>query len=165
MSLNRAEMIRAAAACDALGSALRAAIKAAARADFEEQGTAPTYRMPGYTVSTSITHDGIEVVDEQLWLEFVTRRWPGEVETVRRVRSSWQSVYFAAVLGRGDPPCDDEGTVLPGLAYRRGGEFRSVSVLPDAQTKWLLRKTAAEIASGVRPLELPTADESREGSR
>ncbi len=45
--------------------------------------------------------------------------------------------------------------MIPGLAFRPGGEFRSVSVLPLAATKASLRAIAADIASGRRPLGLP----------
>lgn len=158
MLLNRAQIVRTIAACDALAAELRNALKADAAAEYAEQGTAPTWRMPGFTVSTSITHDAIEVVDERAWRAYVKQAYPTEIETVIRVRPAWQNVFFAGVAQRGDPPCDVEGTVIPGLVFVAGGDFKSVSVLPLAGTKANLRAVAQEIVAGKRPLGLPVLE-------
>lgn len=157
--MNRAQVVQAIAACDALAAELRKQLRADAQADFEEQGTATTWRMPGYTVSTSITHDSVEVVDERAFLQYVEEVHPTEVERTVRVRPAFQLVLFEGVVSRGDPPCDRDGRVIPGLAFRRGGEFKSVTVLPLAATKASLRAIAADIASGKLPLGLPATVE------
>jgi hypothetical protein len=153
--VNRAQAVQAIAACDALGAELRKALRADAQAEFQEQGTAPTWRLPGYTVSTAVSHDSIEVVDESAFLRYVGEHYRTEIEEILRVRPAFQLGFFADVVTRGDPPCDRDGQVIPGLAFRPGGEFRSVSVLPMAATKASLRAIAADIAAGLRPLGLP----------
>jgi hypothetical protein len=153
--VNRAQIVQAIAACDALAAELRLSLKADAAAEFAEQGTAPTWRLPGYTVSTAVTHDAVEVVNDAAWLAYVREEFPTEVEVVTRARSAWQASFLADVAFRGDPPCDRDGRVIPGLAFRPGGEFASVSVRPQAATKASLRAIAADIAAGRRPLGLP----------
>lgn len=157
--MNRAQAVQAIAACDALAAELRKALRADAQAEFEEQGTAPTWRLPGYTVSTAVTHNSIEVVSEADWIRYVGANYRTEIEEILRVRPAFQMAFFAEVVERGDPPCDKDGQVIPGLAFRPGGEFRSVSVLPMAATKQSLRTIAAEIVAGTRPLGLPATVE------
>lgn len=159
--MNRANIVQAIAACDALGAELRRQLKADAAAEYAEQGTAPTWRLPGFTVSTSITHPTVEVVDEPAFRRWVEVEYPTEIETIKRVRPAWQAAFLAEVTRRGDPPCDAGGIVLPGLRYVPGGEFRSVSVLPSADTKSVLRTMAQEIAAGRRPLALPSTEADR----
>ena len=153
--MRRAEIIRAIAACGALSTELRKALKADAEAEYREQGTAPQWRQPGLVASASITHDTIVVVDEAAFLAYVKQERPDEIEVIEQVRPSFASAFIAKVLERGDPPCDADGRVIPGLAFRAGGQFRSVSVLPSTQTKWQLNQAAKEIVGGRRPLTLP----------
>lgn len=157
--MNRAQAVQAIAACDALASELRKALRADAHAEFVEQGTAPTWRLPGYTVSTAVTHDSIEVVDDAAFLAYVAEVHPTEVEVTRRVRPAFQLALFAGAVERGDPPCDRDGRVIDGVVFRPGGEFKSVSVLPLAGTKASLRAIAADIAAGKLPLGLPATVE------
>ena len=154
--MNRAELVRAIAACDALGEELRRTLRADAEAEYIEQGTAPTWRVPGVTVSTAVTRDRVDVVDEHALIEYVADRCPTEVVTVRQVRPAFLRALIADVSARGvDPPCDVDGRVVPGLVWRRGGEFRSVSVRPSAELADELTRAAREIAAGRRPLSLP----------
>ena len=155
MLLNRAQLVQAIAACDALAAEFRKTLKADAAADYAENGTVTTWRMPGYTVSASVTHDAVEIVSEAAWLDYVRSEYPTEVETIIRARPAWQLDFLAGVAGRGDPPCDRDGRVIPGLAFRPGGEFKSISVIPGMATKQSLREIAADIAAGRRPLGLP----------
>ena len=155
--MNRAQMVQAIAACDVLAAELRKALRADAEAEYVEQGTAPTWRMPGYTVSTSISHDAVVVADEKAWRAWVGRDHPGEIETVSYVRRSFQDAFLASLgeNGRMDPPHTADGEIVPGLVFVPGGEFRSVSVLPMPATRSSLRAIAADIAMGRRPLGLP----------
>lgn len=153
--MNRSQVVQTIAACDALAAELRRALKADAQAEYVEQGTAPTWRLPGYTVSTSITHDSVEVVDEAAWLDYVSEEFPTEVEVITRARAAWQTSFLAEIAARGEPPCDRDGRVVPGVVFRPGGEFKSVSVLPGSATRTSLRAIAADIAAGRRPLGLP----------
>jgi hypothetical protein len=159
--VNRAQQVEALAACEALAKALRENLNADARAEFVEQGCAPSWRLPGFTVSTSLTSDVIAITDEAAFKAYVAERYPTEIETVTitRVRQAWQGGMFAKLLAAGEPLSDDEGTVVPGLEFRPGGDFRSVSLLPKSATKLRLATVAAEIAAGTRPLALPSVAE------
>jgi hypothetical protein len=148
-------MAQTIAACDALAAELRKVLKADALFEYEAQGMAPTWRLPGYTVSTSISHDAVVVVDEAAFLRYVRDRHPHQVETIHRPYPAWRGVFLGEVLGRGNPPCDADGRVVDGLAWVAGGEFRSVSVLPQPATKSALRAIAQDIVAGRRPLGLP----------
>jgi hypothetical protein len=159
--VNRAQQIEALAACEALAKALRANLNADALAEFEEQDCAPAWRTPGFTVSTSLTTDTIAITDDKAFLAYVEQRYPTEVETITivRPRPAWQGVFFDGLRKRGEPLCDDEGTVVPGLEFRPGGQFRAVSVIPKSATRARLARVADEIASGRLPLALPALAE------
>lgn len=158
--MNRAQVVQAIAACDALATELRRALRADAAAEYAEQGCAPTWRMPGYTVTTAVTHGAPRVADEAALLAYVADRYPTEVETIRRVRPAFLVRLLDEVTGRGEPPCDSDGTVIPGLEWVPGGEFRSVSIRPAPGTVAELRRVAREIAEGRAPLALPDGGES-----
>lgn len=148
-------MVQTIAACDALAAEMRRVLKAQAMAEYQQQGTATQWKLPGYTVSSSITKPSITVVNDHQWLEYVKAEHPHQIETVIRPYSSWQGVFFDELVTRGDPPCDRDGRVVPGLEYVPGGEFRSVSVIPGSATKDSLKAIARDIAAGKRPLGLP----------
>lgn len=156
--MNRAELVKAIAACEALAGELRRRLKDDAVREYVEHGTAPSWRMPGVTVSTAVTQPSVVVADERAWLEYVNVRHPTEVETVRRARPAWQVAFLTGVAQRGDPPCDADGLVIPGLVWQPGGDVRAVAVRPSAQLRAQLTDVAREIADGRRPLALPTVD-------
>jgi hypothetical protein len=156
--VNRAETARAIAACEAMAKKLRAALTADALAEFEGQGTVPTWKLPGITVVGSTTRPSVAVTDEAAFLAWVAERYPSEVEQVviTRPRPAWQGVFLTAVAERGDPPCDSEGEVIPGLEWRPGGGFEGIALRVDRDTKAALAGFADEIVAGRRPLALPS---------
>lgn len=160
--MNRRETVQALAACDALAAELRKKLRAEAEVEYRDQGCAPTWRMPGFTVTSSVTHNGVAVDDQAAFVAYVAEAYPTEVETVTvtRVRPAWQERFLKDVVGRGEPPCDADGRVIPGLRFVPGGEFKSVSVTPAPATKDELRFTARQIASGALPLALPVLDDA-----
>lgn len=155
--MNRADHIEALAAVDALAKALREALNAEARAEYESQGTVPSWRLPGFTVATSLSADSAVIVDDAEFKAYVADAFPTEVETVTvtRVRPAWQAVFLKELVARGEA-CDGDGRVVAGVEIRPGGAFGSVSVIPNAETRDRLRAAAREIASGARPLALPS---------
>lgn len=153
--MNRAEVARAIAACEALAKELRGALSADAAAEYAEQGTAPTWRMPGLTVIAATSNDAVSVVDEAVFTAWVAQRYPTEVVTEPTVRPAFRAKLLAEAVKRGDPPCDDEGEIIPGLEYRPGGEFRSIAVKPSSTLRARLHTAAREIAEGRAPLVLP----------
>jgi len=151
-------MAQAIAACDAMSKRLRAALTADAAAEFSTQGTVPTWKLPGITVVGSTIHPSVAVVDEAAFLSWVAERYPSEVETVviTRARPAWQATFLADVATRGEPPCDVEGEIVPGLQWRPGGGFGGIALRVDRDTKATLAGFAEEIVAGKRPLALPS---------
>lgn len=154
----------------AAAAAFRAALEADARAEYEEQGTAPTWRVPFATVPTSVEHDGVEVVDETKVIEYLKRKHPGEVKTVVVVRNpTWLGNLLATAAERGltslietdeidklsNPKIvDEDGEEIPGVAWRPGGAFKSISVTPTDRMRRELAKMAKLYANGEGPLEI-----------
>lgn len=151
--MNRSDVVKALAACEALAAGLRQALNDDALAEFAEQGTAPTWRMPGYTVTASLTKDAVLVADPVAWLKFVKLAYPAAVQ--ERVNPQWERDFLTRQVRREDPPSDTDGTVIPGLEFQPGGRIKAVSVLPAPETKAHLARAAAEIVAGLRPLALP----------
>lgn len=153
--MNRAEIARAIAACEALAKTLRRKLITEAEAEYIGEGMVPSWKLPGITVSGSTTNPSVVVVDEPAFLAWVAERYPTEVETIRRVRPAWQGRFLDGVVERGNPPCDPQGEEIPGLEWRAGGTFNGISMRVNAATKALIASHADEIAAGTRPLELP----------
>ena len=153
--MNRADIARGIAFCEAMAKRLRAALATDAENEYAEQGTVPTWRLPGITVVGSTTHPTVEVTDEDAFVKWVAERYPTEVETVVRVRPAWKQRFLQDVAERGDPPCDEYGEVIPGLQWRPGGGFGGIRLVVNQQVKAELGRFADEVVSGQRPLQLP----------
>lgn len=116
--------------------AAREELNAAAQQELERDGIAPTWRVPGFgTVPLTLTAPSIEVTDPDAYLTWVAERHPDEIETVRRVRPSFDERIRRSALKRGDPPSTPDGEAIPGLKFRPGGQPRGVQLRPDAQAK------------------------------
>lgn len=155
--MNRAEIARAITACETMAKQLREALTADAEAEFREQGTLPTWRLPGITVTGSTSNPSVAVTDEAAFLAWVAERYPTEVEqiVINRVRPAWQSAFLKGVVARGEPACDEQGEEIPGLEWRAGGGFGGISLRVDSAVKSQIREHARQIVTGARPLELP----------
>ena len=111
-------------------------LSADARAEFEEQGTAPTWRVQDVaTVAASVSHPSAYVCDEKAFAEWVGKRFETEVETVTRVRPVWQAAFLSGVQAEGEMAFMPDGEVVPGVAVRPGGEFTGVSIRATAAAK------------------------------
>jgi hypothetical protein len=152
--MKRAETIRTIAVMETLASVLRESLAADAVAEIEQEGTTPAWKAPGFSVTVSTTNSVVVVTDPAKFADWVGEHYPTELYEVTetRVREAWQRKFLAEVLKRGDPPCDDDGAVVPGLQYRPGGGFRSVSLTPERATKDRLKAVAHEYVTGVREL-------------
>ena len=149
---------------------LSADLAADARAEFEEQGTAPTWRIPDVaTVAASVSHAAAYVDNEPWFTAWVAKRYPTEVETVQRVRPAWLTGFLARAHGSAGVVSDpDTGEVVDGLAIRRGGEFSGISVRATAEAKTVfaavaqkgLRELAAQYDGVVVLAELPAGEET-----
>jgi hypothetical protein len=140
---NRAERARRAAFYVAVATeakdragALMAELEGEALAELEATGAAPTWRIPGLgSVPLCLSSPRVEVVDEAAYLRWVGWRHPSEIEEILRVRPAFDEWLRKALAKRGDPPCDDQGEVIPGLAFRPGGQPRGVQLRPEATAK------------------------------
>ena len=109
---------------------LAAELNADARAEYEEQQTASTWRIPGMaTVPQSVTNDAVVVRDEPKFVDWVARRFPTEVEMV--VRPAFREQLLDKLIHVTDDLCHlADGEVVPGVEFKAGGEFIHISVRP-----------------------------------
>lgn len=106
---------------------LRDQLSADARAELEEQGTAPTWRLPDVaTISTSVTHRTVVVDDEKAFTEWVEKRYPTETVTV--IRPAWRKHLLDTAIAEDESVCLPDGEVIPGLVVRPGGQFAGVTI-------------------------------------
>lgn len=125
----------------AAAEALEESLKAEAQREHEEHGTAASWRMAPATVTTNLANDRAEVTDEASFWGYLKARWPGEFITVTIPRNmKWVNLMrhsFATRPVRGQDGratgavLDEEGTVVPGLRFERGGRFLSASIKPN----------------------------------
>jgi hypothetical protein len=174
--VNRTELVQAviwldllAAQAKAEGQKLRAELAADARAEFEEHGTAPTWRIPDVaTVAASVSHPSVTVGDHVRFQRWVGRRYPTEIEEILVVRPAWLADFLKRCkvddLDAVDP---DTGEVVPGLTVVPGGEFGGVSIRATGAAKEVfgalaghgLRRLALEASPAV-PVVLAELEET-----
>lgn len=131
-----------AVAAKAEATKLRDMLTADARAEFVEQGTAPTWRIPDVaTIAASVSHESVHVSDDAAFTAWVAERYPTEVETVTRVRGAWLTGFLTRTRVHGDDPEDmiaadgETGEVVPGVTVRAGGQFAGISIRATADAK------------------------------
>lgn len=157
--MNRFEMIRrtlmweqVAAAAKAKAAKLRDDLTQDARAEYAEQGTAPTWRLPDIgTVTLPVSKDSVYVADEAALLAWVETNVPSEVETVKRIRPGYLPVLLSVVRHEDGDVFDMEGTIIPGLAVRDGGQPGSLSFRPSPMAKQVASAGAAHLVEMLEP--------------
>ncbi|HEX5568490.1 MAG TPA: hypothetical protein VFY14_16460 [Streptomyces sp.] len=105
----------------------------AARAEFALKSMRVT--LPDGTPIATITlidpKPAVVVADEKAFTTWVVENHPGEVETLVRVRSSWQKQFIAQLAARPEPVTDPHtGEVIPGLEAVPAPAPRSFSLRP-----------------------------------
>lgn len=125
----------------AAAAALEESLKAEAQREHEENGTAASWRMEPATITASLARDRAEVTDETAFWGYLKARYPDEFMTVTVPRNSkWVNAMRATFAARPvrdeggrttGAVMDEEGTVVPGLRFDRGGRFLSASVKPN----------------------------------
>jgi hypothetical protein len=149
--VNRAEVIRqillwerVAEQATARAAAFRAQLQADANAEFAEQGTAPTWRLPEIAqVVLPVSRTAAVVRDHEALAKWVHLRNPGEVEL--RVRLAFVKALRDGARIEGEAVVDRDGTVIPGMSVAPGGTPRAISVTPEGPA----REVAAEAAERV----------------
>ncbi len=135
-------------------SAIRQQLTQDAHAEFDEQGTAPTWRLPDVgTVTLPVSQETVYVADEKALIRWIRSHPMAEssvwmesaVETVERVRHSFVEA-LAAECQVDDGVVSHLGDVVSGLAVRPGGVPLALSFRPtrdarafagDMADKWL----------------------------
>lgn len=138
-------------AARAKASAMRDELTADARAEYAEQGTAPTWRLPDIgTVSLPVSRETVYVADETALIDWARRFHPDEVETVTRLRPAFLAALLAESRGTDDAVVWlREGALVPGLAVRPGGAPQSLSFRPSAAAKQVAAEGAAALVDAV----------------
>lgn len=153
-----------AAAARARAAELRDDLTADAQAEYAEQGTAPTWRLPDIgTVTLPISAERVVVDDEQVLTGWVTAFHPDEVETLTRVRPAFLTALLAECRGdEGGVVWMREGALVPGLAVRPGGQPQSLSFRPSPDAKRVAAAGAERLVESLeqsiaRPIVLAEA--------
>jgi hypothetical protein len=174
--VNRFELIRrtlmweqVAAAARARASGIREQLTADARAEYAEQGTAPTWRLPDIgTVTLPVSNEAVYVTNEAALVEWAKRDWPTEVVTVEKIRPAFLQVLLANVaVAAGEVAVDaGSGEIIPGLAVRAAGTPGSLSFRPTPLAKQVAAAGAERLMESVEKaigepivLETPGGDE------
>lgn len=156
--MNRFEKIRQALLWQAVAaeaklreSAIRDELTADARAEYAEQGTAPTWRLPDIgTVSLPVSRETVYVADEDVLLSWVKTFHTSEVERIERVRPAFLTAMLAECRGdENGVVWMREGAFVPGLAVRPGGAPQSLSFRPSADAKAVVAAGAERLVESL----------------
>lgn len=140
--MNRSDRLQQILRLEALAAAAksaaadhRAELNAEAAAEFEQHGTAPTWRLADLgTVTLPVSKEAAYVAAPQAFVDWCMTRYPSEVETIAQVRPAFQAALFARLHLEGDSAVDTAtGEEVPGLAVRPGGIPKSLSIRPSAE--------------------------------
>lgn len=152
----RDELLREMLRHKVAAAAIEAKLKADALAAYQRDGQATTRYAGVGQIIVSLAQDGPTVVDAYVdaFLDWLAREHPGEVITVRQVRNPAAVKAILAKLnpvdpdeldpGESTPLCDNDGVVVPGVVWTRGGHIVSTSIRPDDT---LRRRLATEAAA------------------
>lgn len=127
----------------------RAALDAEARAELEQHGTAPSWRLADIgTVTLPVTKEAPVIADIEALTRWCLDRYPSEVETVHQIRASFQAALLGRLMCDGDVVVDPAtGEIVPGMAVRAGGMPQSLSIRPSRPAR------AAAAAAGAALLD------------
>jgi hypothetical protein len=140
--MNRRERIEQVLRLQALASAalrqagvFRRALDEEATRELVEQGTAPSWKLPGLgSVVLPVSKEAAFVADPQALAWWVAVEYPDEVQEVTQVRER----FVKALLGRGQRRADGSvtdpktGQVIPGLKVRPGGVPGAIRITEDS---------------------------------
>lgn len=154
--MNRADVVRqvliweqVAAAAQAKAAQFRQMLNADAVAEYTEQGTAPTWRMPEVaTVSMPVSRTRPIVSDPDALAAWVARRHPTEV--VQAVRPTFARALPGLLRMAGDTVIDPEtGEVVPGMTVSEGGTPGSLRIVPTDEARQLISAHAADVVAAI----------------
>lgn len=148
MSLNRADLMRLAIAHREVADACEKMLKDEARHEFDVQHTQVSWKTPNIgKIESSLTLDAVTVTEPEMLLDYLQARYPDAIitktktVTTRTYSPAWQASVLADLQpmdptdvkpGEATGCMDREGTVVPGVMWRRGGAWRQVAWTPNA---------------------------------
>jgi len=152
--VNRADKIAEITKREALAAAwkksateLRDEVQAEALAEFERDGTAPSWTIRDVGRATlPLSNESVVISDIDALLKWVQDRHPENVETVAQIRPAYVTwlIQYAQRHADGvvlDPNTDE---VIPGLAIRAGNVPGTLAIVPERGIKGMLAAWAAE---------------------
>jgi len=158
-------MIRQLVALETLAGVMRDALKAEAQAEHDDNGTAASWRTTDGTLVTGSMHaDRCEVTDQDAFMAWLVEQYPQMVHTVVVPRDPKVVAALLADVATSGPRPDpstgerpelepgeatDNAADIPGVAFVRGGTFKTITVVPDAGAKRRLKTQARDYLAGV----------------
>jgi hypothetical protein len=115
----------------------RAALNAEACAEFEQHGTAPTWRLADLgTIILPVSKETPAVRDPAALVEWCRDRHPTEVETLAQIRPAFQHALLKRAQPDGDVVVDPvTGEIIPGLCVRPGGIPKALTIRPTPEAE------------------------------
>jgi hypothetical protein len=158
--MNRADMVRSIITWEQVSQeALRRAqdlrdqLAAMARAELENQGTAPTWRMPGLaTVTLPVSKPSAAVENLPELTAWAASRMPHAVETITQIRPANLKALLAAVDLTGELPATEDGELIPGVVIRPGGIPKALTVRTDKAGAVHLTAQAEQVVASIAEL-------------
>lgn len=168
--MNRAEMTRrvllletAAAELGRRAQSIRDDLNADARAEYEEQGSAQTWRFDIGTWSQGISKDLPVVDDPSAWVRWVKDRYESEVYEV--VNPAFQKALLGRLSPAGEVVIDPAtGEIVPGLGVRPGGQPLTLRFKPAGDARAVADQAAEALVGKVLAdlgIEVPDVAERR----
>lgn len=152
--MNRLQTVQAVCWLDALAARakaeaakLREQLDADAYAEFQEQGTAPSWRIPDVaTVSASVSKQSVVVENEPAFREWVKHNYPDAIRVTESVSTKWQEAFLDRHVNVDGEDVMDTATnaLVPGVKVRPQGRFLGVSIRASAEAKQVYGLVAAE---------------------
>lgn len=166
--MNRSERLTQIMRLEALAAAAktaaadhRAELGAEAAAEFEREGTAPTWRLSDLgTVTLPVSKQAAYVADPKAFIEWCALRYPSEVETIAQLRPAFQAALLARLHLEGTSAVDPTtGEEVPGLAVRPGGIAKSLSIRPSPEAGAVFAEFGRQTLERLlAPAEIPGGD-------
>jgi hypothetical protein len=133
---------------DARAKVLREGLNADAVAEYEEQGSAQTWRFDIGTWSQGISKDAPVIEDARSWVGWVKKRYPAEVLEV--VNPSFQKVVLSRLVSVGEEVLEPTtGEIVPGLGVRPGGRPLSLRFKPNGDALAVADQVGTKLAGQI----------------
>lgn len=165
--MNRADLTRGvllyeqlAAAAKAKAAGYREELSAAALRELEDEGVAPSWKLPTIArVVLPVTEAAIVVTDRDALTKWVAERYPEQVHQITLIRPAYEA-GLTKRLGVEDGQVFDpaSGEIVPGVELRAGGQPKTLTITPTDDAKAYAR----QLADGL--LERYTADLTGDGT-